>query len=179
MRFTAFHLRLFVARFMLATSRCGSRLSRLTNLPCDWSKLDRWISDHDARLSPACQPTNVGSSFWRRATNCNSSALALVRLRDPCVNGARAGSSPPRGSGHLSKHPNEDEISSVYDKVAISKPDQCAMLHPANHFNPQSEIFSCLRFRCLAHESSSHVSRQVGQRHTLILLTSAKPTSSM
>ena len=95
MRFTPLHLRLFVARFMLATSRCGSRLSRLTNLPCDWSKLDRWISDHDARLSPACKPTNVGSSFWRRATSYNSSALALVRLRDPCVNGARAGSSPP------------------------------------------------------------------------------------
>jgi hypothetical protein len=40
-----------------------------------------------------------------------------------------------RRSSRLSKHPNEREILSVYDELAISKSDQRAMLHLANDLN--------------------------------------------
>jgi hypothetical protein len=59
-----------------------------------------------------------------------------------------------RSSGRLSKHPNEDEIRSVYDKPAISKSDQRAMLHPTNDLNLQSEILSSFRPGVLVHKSS-------------------------
>jgi hypothetical protein len=38
-----------------------------------------------------------------------------------------------------------------------SKPDQSAMLHPANHFNLQPEILSCLRSIGLAHDFLSRI----------------------
>jgi hypothetical protein len=59
-----------------------------------------------------------------------------------------------RRSGRLSQHPNEREILSVYDKLAISKTHQRAMLHPTNDLNLQSEILSSFRPGVLVHKSS-------------------------
>jgi hypothetical protein len=73
--------------------------------------------------------------------------------KGPCFL-AQIASQQIRRSGRLSKHPNEDEIRSVYDELAISKSDQRAMLHLANNLNLQSEILSSFRPGVLVHKSS-------------------------
>jgi len=68
-----------------------------------------------------------------------------------------------RRSGRLTKLPIEDEIRSVYDEFAISKPDQRAMLHLADNLNLQSEIFSSLGLGFLFHKSSFTTCESVAQ----------------
>src|SRR5262245_64025427 len=84
-----------------------------------------------------------------------------------------------RRSSRLSKSLSECEILRVYQKLAVSKPDECAMLHPANDFDLQSEILSGFRPRCLVHKSSSHARSRVRPRQVFKQLTSTKPNPSV